>query len=228
MGDDKYISSIPVSAICKDAGLPGKRANSRITRNYYVKGELIGKRTFRGKSELLEHECSYKNGLLHGFEYYWHRNGQLNAKILYVEGREHGDAFIWGPRGDLLGTYHMEHGTGLQLWWNEFDGKAQLTVARQMVEGRQNGFEFWFQWHRPGVLQKESWWKNGVMHGIQRQWDDDDLISDYPKYWINGREVMFDDFILFFGEDTAISTFLPFNYDPKRVLPDQITSIAGI
>src|SRR5262245_51786852 len=98
-----YISAIPRDAREEDrTGKPGGR-RGKIVKNYYLGRSLVGQRVY-GKDGLLEHECSYKNGKKHGWEYKWNRDGGLAWAIPFDSGREHGTARIWGSTGTLLGS----------------------------------------------------------------------------------------------------------------------------
>ena len=76
-----------------------------------------------------------------------------------------------GKFGALLGSYTMEYGRGIDFWWIEFEGKAQLSEARVAIDNQMDGYEYWFEWGSPGVLRKEKWWSKGRLHGIEREWN---------------------------------------------------------
>ena len=69
-------------------------------------------------------EERYAHGRLHGPRRRWHRNGQLAEEQLYRHGFLHGLCRQWNDAGKLLGSFRMEHGTGLQKGWHD-NGRLQ-------------------------------------------------------------------------------------------------------
>src|ERR1044071_5086813 len=106
-------SSIPSSATERvleryPSGRP-KRAE------YRVGGEVVGRRDFFETGEV-EHEYAERRGRAHGWQLRWDVPGQLLSATPYRNGMEHGTALQWRD-GELIGTYRMVRGTGIDFWW---------------------------------------------------------------------------------------------------------------
>jgi hypothetical protein len=218
-----YVSSIPLHAREEDiTGKPGSR-RGKVVKNYYLGRSFVGQRVY-SKDGMLEEERSFRNGKRHGWEYSWYEDGGLSSEVPYDSGSEHGTARVWGRTGALLGSYTMDQGTGLDLWWIELEGKAQLTEARFAVDSLLDGYEYWFEWYRPGVLRREKWWSKGQLHGIEREWEEGRLRSGFPKYWIRGKEV---DKRAYARGVKADPTLRPFHIDdnqPYRIFPPELAA----
>jgi antitoxin component YwqK of YwqJK toxin-antitoxin module len=85
----------------------------------------------------------------------------------------HGTAKQWSHVGELIGTYTMKHGTGLDLWhakehWGQ--GRVYLSEARYDREGKWHGFEWWPDEDQKSVHSEHHFWDN-LQHGIQREWN---------------------------------------------------------
>jgi antitoxin component YwqK of YwqJK toxin-antitoxin module len=222
--DPSYISSIPPDAREEDiTGKPGS-IRGKVVKNYYLGRNRVGQRVF-SKGGTLEHEYSYKNGKRHGWEYDWNTAGRLRSAIPYDSGREHGTASDWGRSGALLGSYTMDDGTGLDLWWDEFDGKAQLTEARVVVDNHMDGYEYWFARSCAGVLWKEKWWSKGRLHGIEREWNErGKLRRGFPKYWVEGEQVDKRAYNRAAKKDPALRPFDIAENEPYRVFPPEVAA----
>lgn len=220
--DIGYVSAIPPDAREEDiTGRPGS-FRGKVTKNYYRGRSYVGMRVF-SKAGLIERECSYKNGKRHGWEYTWHENGQLSSAIPYLDGTEHGTTSRWGASGALLSTYVMDHGTGIDLWWIELDGKSQLSEARVVVAGKMDGYEYWFVCGEPGVLRKEKWWSSGKLNGIERQWDGrGNLCSGFPKYHVRGREVDKLEYDRTATKDNTLKAYGEEDDHPYRSFPPEV------
>lgn len=222
-GDPSYISAIPEHAREEDITKRHGAGRGKVVKNYYLGRSYVGRRVY-DKDGLLEDECSYKNGKKHGWEYHW-ENGRLSWALPYDNGREHGTARTWGTSGALLGSYTMDHGTGIDLWWNELEGEPQLTEARVVVDNLMDGYEYWFETGNPGVLRKEKWWSKGRLHGIEREWNDRGrLRRGFPKYWIHDRQVDKRTYERAVKADTTLRPFRIEDNQPSRVFPPEVAA----
>ena len=106
----------------------------------------------------------------------------------YENGVPHGTAYQWADDGTVLGTYTIEHGTGIDLWWQDMDGIVTLTEVHPMQEGKAHGFEWWFldtsNYGKNVIGCMEKYMVsngNGIFKGR--------LKSGYPRYWLHDEQV---------------------------------------
>src|SRR6266542_4476725 len=149
-----------------------------------VDGRVVGQRV-RNEDGMLLEEWTERDGVRHGYDLHWDGSGRLTFETRYVEGREHGLARQW-QEGRLLGSYWMEHGTGLDLWRSS-DGS--LLEERHCRDGERDGFERWWNGDNRTVC-REGHFRRGVPHGVFRVWNPRGrLRRGYPQYFVIGRRV---------------------------------------
>jgi hypothetical protein len=115
-----------------------RKPKLEVWRTYYRKGIVV----------LEEH---YLDGIPHGRRRWWHRNGQLAEEQTYCHGVIHGLCRQWNDRGRLLGSFHVEHGTGRQKSWHD-NGRLQMEFT--LVEGQFCGSNR--TWLRDGTLDSDT------------------------------------------------------------------------
>jgi hypothetical protein len=90
------------------------------------------KRLFR-RNGVAAVEETFLGSKLHGRRRTWHRNGRLATEAFYHDGLLHGVSRQWNDTGKLLGSFHMEHGTGTQRTWHD---NGRLNLELSTVDGR--------------------------------------------------------------------------------------------
>ncbi len=91
----------------------------------------------------LREEISFLGQQLHGACRTWHPNGRLASEQFYQRGRLHGLCQQWNQRGELLGSYEVKDGTGIQREWFQ-NGRLQLETST--VAGKFTGrIRIWLQ-----------------------------------------------------------------------------------
>ena len=213
---DAYQSSIPEQAREK---ITQKHGNgSKKQAEYYVGKENVGLRTFY-PCGALEGEYSFRNGVKHGWEYRWDSPNELLSATSYENGLEHGTAYQWDGDGPSIGSYKMEHGTGIDLWWNVWsDGSIDLSEVYHYVKGARHGFE----WHFFGQdkLSEEKHWREGMLQGIEREWNfEGGLRRGFPRYWLNNERVTRAKYLRAAAQDAALPPFRPEENKPVREFP---------
>ena len=222
MLNPSYISFIPEDAREEDVTHKHGAGPGRSVKNYYRGGSFVGKRIFYRDGKL-ETECSYKKGKRHGWEYHWNENGGLSSSTPFEDGREHGTACQWGESRDLIGSYTMVQGTGIDLWWDESEGKAYLSEARIVVDNLMAGYEYWFGAETENALWIEKWWSQGNLHGIEREWNSrGKLRRGFPKYWIQNKQVDKRAYLRAAKKDETLKPFLIKENQPDRIFPPEV------
>ncbi len=80
---------------------------------------------FYHRNGVLEMEETFRGQKLHGRRRTWHRNGQTATEEFYLDGFLHGIVRQWNEDGKLLGSYEVQHGTGLQKKVGHDNGKLR-------------------------------------------------------------------------------------------------------
>lgn len=190
---------------------------------YRVNGKVVGVRQF-DQSGQLEVERPIKNGLSHGTLYIC-EEGIMTFAEPYRQGLAHGTARQWSHDGELIGTYTMKHGTGLDLWRQKRNwgtGRVFLAEARFIKKGKWHGFEWWLNEDQRGVYDEHHFWEN-LQHGIQRSWNSKDrLRRGYPRYWVNNERVTRREYLHASAKDPNLPAYRKSDNRPRRRFPSEV------
>jgi hypothetical protein len=143
----------------------------------------------------------------------------------YSNGLAHGTARQWSDDGELIGTYSVRHGTGLDLWrckdsWGT--GKIYLSEARYLKDGMFHGFEWWLNEDQRSVDHEHHFWKD-QKHGIERVWNAEGRLKrGYPKYWFKDQQVAKRRYLRECAKDPGLPTYREADNLPKRKLPLEV------
>lgn len=181
---------------------------------YYVNRKLIGHRSWDNEGHLAQ-EYAIRNNEKHGvFVSYW-PNGIVSWVTHYVDGKEHGVSRQFDWKGELIGTYRMRHGTGVDLW---FTAPGELSEERYVRDGKWDGFERW--WITRHSVSAETHFKENLEHGIKREWTArGNLRRGYPRYFIRGNRVPKREYERACREDSSLPPYRKADDSPKRVQP---------
>ena len=187
-----------------------------------MKGKIVGRRSFYETGEP-EIEYALKNGKPHGTHYDWPSPGNLGFAEPYVDGVSHGTAKQWSMDGQLIGTYKMNHGMGVDLWrCQRDDGSVYLSESRYLKNGFVCGFE-WFINEDQKRVDSECHWNGKGLHGICRGWNDHGrLRRGFPQYYVNNTKVTKRQYFKAYEADPALPPFRVEDNMPVRVLPPEV------
>jgi hypothetical protein len=130
-----YHSTIPTDAESRPIE-PHSNSDFPATE-YFVGGERVGLRYFHEDGSIAA-EYTFRGDRKHGWTYHFDF-GELSSAEPFENGRPHGTAFQFGEGGCVIGTYTLDHGTGIDLWRQEHEGKVTLSEAHQMKDGLAHG-----------------------------------------------------------------------------------------
>ena len=188
---------------------------SKADADYYLRRKKVGRRCWDHEGRL-EMEYGLNNGLMHGPFRVFHENGAVLHETRYVAGREHGLSRQYDEHGVPIGTYKMNHGTGVDLW---FIALGELSEERHFKNGHIHGFERW--WNNRRTVWEERHFKDSLDHGIQRQWNRKGVLKrGFPKYFILGKAVSKRDYIKACKTDPSPPVFREQDNKPYRKLPE--------
>ena len=217
-----YRSSLPQEA--KERILATRLTGpKKFKTEYMLDGKIVGKRQF-DENGLLEFECPLRNGVTHG-TLYDISDGIVTFAEHYTNGLAHGMAKQWSFDGELIGTYTMKHGTGLDLWrtkdnWGH--GRVYLHEARYVKEGKWHGFEWWLNEDQKSVHSEHHFWEN-LQHGIQRIWNSQGrLRRGYPRYWFRNMRVTKRKYLRECAKDSNLPPYRGQDDLPARRFPAEV------
>ena len=192
-----------------------------------IEGMIAGERFYElntKQEEYLALEQPLKNGKVHGRMYMWDSEGQLEFVEPYEDGLIHGSAYQFF-KGRLIGSYHFEMGSGCDLWWavSNDDIRITLTEARFLVDGLRHGYEWLLNEDERSVYQ-ESHFRDGLEHGIIREWNELKMCEGFPKFYLEGLEVPFKDYEQAAASDSTLPKYRAADDKPARTFPPLITN----
>jgi hypothetical protein len=185
--------------------------------SYYLNGEQVGSRTLGPDGDIWDQ--ALKDGEQHGPERMWNEKGVLVFESRYERGKEHGTARQYSDDGVLIGMYHMEHGTGLDLW--RCNLTWTLREERQLRHGERHGFTRWWNEDQRTVWMEEHY-IDGQEHGVFRSWNTKGrLARGYPRYYVGGKKVTKRQYLRACRDDPTLPPFREQDNDPERALPQE-------
>lgn len=210
-----YTSPIPDDAV--EVIMERYENGSKQRAAYFVDGKEIGFR-FWDESGALAIEFGLKDGLKHGLYRVLDSEDELSEVATYVEGKEHGETIQY-CNGERIGSYVMDHGTGVDLW---FCSPGILSEERHYLDGERHGFERWWNCDNQTVNEESHFWK-GIQHGIFRQWNPQHkLRRGYPQYFIHGQRVTKRQYLRACVTDPTLPPFVAEDNNPTRRLPRRV------
>lgn len=191
---------------------------------YSVGKTVVGYREFDDDGALMV-DCGLRSGRPHGTMYRIDPPGKLLSATPYKNGLEHGLARQWSDAGQLVGSYRMRNGTGIDLWWLETwtrPRRQYLAEVHFMLKGCPHGYEWWVNENQRSVWQ-ERHWSNGELHGIERKWDmKGRLERGFPKFYVRGRRVTRQSYERALLKDSSLPVFRPEDEKPERKFPPAV------
>jgi len=223
--DKRYRSDIPTNAI--EQVTKRHDNGSKESTEYFVDGESVGSR-YWDDEEILCREIPCKNGIRHGKEYFWDFDGILDSVEPWFEDKPHGTARQWSPSGKLMGTYRMQHGTGIDLWWHQidctadgYDGPFYLSEVYYQRDGRPHGCRWLL--NEDHTIFSEHHYYNSQPHGIEREWNNHNRMRrSFPRYWVNGTKVDKRRYLRAASNDETPPPYRESDNDPYRDFPEEI------
>ncbi|BDA69972.1 hypothetical protein CAL7716_041380 [Calothrix sp. PCC 7716] len=182
--------------------------------HYYLDDEKIAYRAWHENQVCMEY--SIKNEKMHGLFRTWHENGNLCELGFYIDGKEHGITKQYDDDGNLIGSYEMNHGTGVDLWYS---AKSIISEERHLKDGKRHGYERW--WYDDNkTVWREQHFKDDIEHGIYREWNQkNSLRRGFPQYYVNGQKVNKQQYLKACIQDEFLPKFQQIENHNYRELP---------
>jgi hypothetical protein len=188
--------------------------DGRRMASYWRDGRKVGHRFWCDGRVGMEYRI--EDDVMHGPFRMYHDNGRVSEVSTYVNGLEHGVTRQFDEEGVLLGTYELDHGCGLDLWYMAV---GVLAEERRLEKGHRHGFERWWSGDN-ATIYIEGHFFDSQEHGIFRRWNDrQHLRRGFPKYFILGQKVQRRAYDRACRSDPTLPKYDPDDNRPNRTLP---------
>jgi hypothetical protein len=135
-----------------------------IKQTYYADGQL-------------QSERSYRRGIPHGWHREWHANGIMASEVCLRDGVPDGVGRQWDVEGNLILSYEIHDGTGVQkLWFEEQGIGGEMPWVGGKLTGRQRTF------YRDGTTCAYTYWIANKKVSRKRYDEECQRDAGLPKY----------------------------------------------
>ncbi len=216
----------PIPTAAKSRRHP-RRPDGSLQVDYYLNGKQIGTRFFDDEGELyLEH--GVKNGEKHGREYWFNswNDGRPTEMTPYRHGKMHGTAMQFTDNGEILITYQMKNGVGLDLWCDNLTH----TLSEEQYQPQPGELGYRRNWNEDEKTIYEEYYFLAPYgyHGIWREWNDAGrLRRGFPHYYVHGKKVGKREYLKACLQDKLLPAYRKSDDRPKRSLPREYIQQRG-
>jgi len=184
--------------------------------SYFVGDEEVGYRML-DEQGTLDYESS-RSGIHRGSYYRFHPNGQLLEIQPYHKDTMHGIGKQWAEDGELLVTWKLVRGVGLDLWCDTWS--KTLSEERYWSDEGKVGYKR--QWNEDeATIWQEYFVLQGTgYHGVWREWNAKGrLRRGFPRYFVSDGKVTRRQYLRACKSDPTLRPYRPEDDDPNRELP---------
>lgn len=137
----------------------------------YKKDKKNGKRISYFKEETLEE--TFEDDVKQGITSFYYKNGKVKKEIFYKDGLEDGIVKEYDTTGRIITLYTYKKG---------------FIISREIINrfnslGNKHGQ--WFDFYESGKIKQTSEWRNGVLNGFVKNYEETGNLQNVQKY-ING------------------------------------------
>jgi hypothetical protein len=114
-------------------------------------------RTFHRNGRVFQ-EVPFVGGEINGVLREWHRNGVLAKEVPMKDGLRHGICKQWNDKGEILGTFEMNMGTGIsKQWFPTGQIEFEASIVDEKFTGRMR------RWDEDAHLVQETFFQGNKM-----------------------------------------------------------------
>ncbi|WP_157606255.1 toxin-antitoxin system YwqK family antitoxin [Schlesneria paludicola] len=189
---------------------------------YDLDGEPVGFREW-DEHGVLFFEYSMKRGQKHGRAYRFFANGEPMDLDTFRDGQLHGPGKQWNEKGELLITYTLVNGTGLDLWCDD----TKQTLSEEHYWPKEGELGYRRNWNDDDVSVHEEYFfvNSHGYHGIWRKWaSKGTLRRGYPQYYVRGNRVTKAQYVRAAAQDILLPACRKKDDQPIRDLPHEYIS----
>lgn len=134
----------------------------------YKKGKKHGKRTTYLAEEIIIE--NFENDIKQGFTKHFYKEGELKKEIFFVDGLEEGIAKDFDKEGNIIVLYTFRRGFLID----------REIINRKNSIGNKHGK--WLYFFDSGIAKKEENFRNGILHGFVKEFDEKGNLLSIKKF----------------------------------------------
>jgi hypothetical protein len=212
--------SIPANAVELVTKFDSERRKTE--SQFWLNRRLVGRATWypNGGPCLA---VGLRGNAVHGYQVEYHHGDVSGVSYAepFVGGRVHGLAKQFDVDGHLVLASPFVHGTGVDYWCDE---NGRLAEEHPIVDGRISGCERW--WNPDGkTVFAETYYRNGLRHGLSREWSARKMRVGFPKFFLKGKEVSRSQYLRARKRDASLPAHLQAEDSPQRHVPQRFTKL---
>ncbi|MGY2572312.1 toxin-antitoxin system YwqK family antitoxin [Vibrio sp. C8] len=129
----------------------------------------------------------FRNGVKHGREQNFYREGGLSKESEYRNGKLHGLQKYYSPKGVLYTESTYENGLlhGPQKIWSEED--STLILVEHYQSGKKHGEQI--SYFADGMIQESEFYSQGTLIGVRESYYSDGRLKERERFDENGRRM---------------------------------------
>lgn len=139
----------------------------------------------------------------------------------FVAGKVHGLAKQFDVHGHLMMVSPFVRGSGVDFWCDE---EGRLAEEHPLVDGTPSGCHRW--WNQDGKsVYSETQYRDGLQHGVSREWSSGKLGSGFPKFFLAGKPVSRRRYLDAGARDSSIPPYRLEEDRPHRKVPSKFSKL---
>ena len=196
----------------------GRKSESQ----FWLKGKLVGRASWypNGGPCLA---VGLRRNVAHGYQIEYHEGTPSGVSYAepFVGGRVHGLAKQFDVDGHLVLASPFVHGTGIDYWC---DQNGRLAEEHPVIDGRISGCERWWNGDGKSVFS-ETHYREGLRHGVVREWSGRKLRNGFPMFFLRGRVVSLRRYLRAQKSDESLPQYRAEEDRPQRRLPERFIEL---
>jgi hypothetical protein len=197
-------------------------AGKKLESEFWLRGRRVGRAAWYESGHLAV-AVGLRRGIAVGphVEYHDAPGGPVSYAEPYVDGKVHGLAKQFDADGRLILVSPFVRGTGTDYWCDE---TGQLAEEHPVVRGKLSGRERW--WNPDGKsVFAETQYRDGVRHGVAREWLGGKLRPGFPKFFVAGKERSKRQYLEAAKANASIPLYRPEENNCRRRLPEEFIEL---
>ncbi len=134
----------------------------------YKENKKHGKTVTHLKDEIIVE--NFENNVKQGYTYYYYKDGGLKKELLYINGLIEGYVKEYAQSGMPVTLYKYNRGYLV----------SREHINRYNTVGNKHGV--WMEFHDNGEIKRTEEWRNGILNGFVKEFDNKGNLKNITKY----------------------------------------------